>query len=801
MANNYDDVIAQLEAEGLMVDHLVVGRLVRCKVEGDREKRGWYAVHELTLDGGDVVLVGSFGVWRGDDNGARKIEIKGTPLSAEQRAAMRKRLAEDRRKAEASRRRQAERAAEAATRAWRKCSEDGDSDYLTRKGVQAHGVRFSPGGAVVVPMLDISGRIHGLQFILSRKRHGDRINRTGRDKEFWPPGLAKRGHFHLIGSPTWVCLLTEGYATGATLHEATGLPVAVAFDAGNLQPVAEALHKRYPGCRIVICADDDAFGRCKHCDAPVRTGKPEDPCPACGEPHGRENAGRSRASSAALAVGGHWIAPRFDDDEARWAKFTSQGHKLTDFNDLHALEGLHTVRTQVEASLDAFGVQPPKTAPRPSTTGGAGKVIVPFATTDELLERFALIYGGAQTVFDHREHMLLSLSDMRDACITRETHRRWMESPEKQIVRLNEVGFDPAETDHTIQCNLWGGWPTEPRKGTCETLLDLLRFLCSYEENPRELFDWVLKWLAYPLQNPGAKMKTSLVFHGPQGAGKNMFFEAYMSIFDEYGRVIDQSAVEDKFNDWASRKLFLIADEVVTRQELYHIKGKVKALITGDWIRINPKNVTAHDERNHVNIVFLSNEVQPLMLEEGDRRFVVIWTPPKLSPHFYVDVQREIAAGGVAALHHFLLNLDLGDFANHTNPPMTRSKADLIDLGLDSTERFWKHYTAGQIDGIEPLPAKSEDIFDLYRTWCQRNGIGKPAPAHILLARLGKRPDARKSVCRYMKGTVVKQATFVFPPDKLEPPEGESLTAWVTEQSDAFRNAVADYKGQNYAQM
>ncbi|MBL7391299.1 primase-helicase family protein, partial [Escherichia coli] len=85
----------------------------------------------------------------------------------------------------------------------------------------------------------------------------------------------------------------------------------------------------------------------------------------------------------------------------------------------------------------------------------------------------------------------------------------------------------------------------------------------------------------------------------------------------------------DKFNDWASGKLFMIADEVVARQELFHIKNKLKALITGDCIRINPKNVAAHDERNHVNLVFLSNEKQPLVLEKDDRRFMVMWTPDK----------------------------------------------------------------------------------------------------------------------------------------------------------------------------
>src|SRR6185503_13723853 len=225
-ASNYGDVLDQLRSCGLQVEALDIGRMVRCRIEGDRERRGWYMLHELQAQDGGLLIVGSYGIWRGNDNGAQKVTLgKSTALTTEQRAA------------------EAERAAERAARTWAKCSPTGDSDYLARKGVQAHGLRFSPSGACVVPMLDTAGKIHGLQVIRPKKQHG-------RDKDFWPTGLVKKGHFHLIGTPTWVVLIAEGYATAASLHEATGLPVAVAFDAGNLGPVAAALRKRYKQAKI-----------------------------------------------------------------------------------------------------------------------------------------------------------------------------------------------------------------------------------------------------------------------------------------------------------------------------------------------------------------------------------------------------------------------------------------------------------------------------------------------------------------------------------------------------------------------
>ncbi|MBL0168493.1 MAG: toprim domain-containing protein, partial [Propionivibrio sp.] len=47
------------------------------------------------------------------------------------------------------------------------------------------------------------------------------------------------------------------FATGASIHEATGYPVAVAFNAGNLEPVAKALRAKFPDLRLIVCADDD----------------------------------------------------------------------------------------------------------------------------------------------------------------------------------------------------------------------------------------------------------------------------------------------------------------------------------------------------------------------------------------------------------------------------------------------------------------------------------------------------------------------------------------------------------------
>jgi len=54
-----------------------------------------------------------------------------------------------------------------------------------------------------------------------------------------------------------ICIV-EGYATGAAVNDATGLPVIVAFDAGNLLKVGQMLRRLCPEAELIFCADDDS---------------------------------------------------------------------------------------------------------------------------------------------------------------------------------------------------------------------------------------------------------------------------------------------------------------------------------------------------------------------------------------------------------------------------------------------------------------------------------------------------------------------------------------------------------------
>lgn len=139
--------------------------------------------------------------------------------------------------------------------------------YLITKQIQQHNARIYR-ESLLIPIHNESDQMVNLQFITPEG--GKRFLRGGR----------KRGCFHIIGDLSEKLLICEGFATGASLHEDSAQRVVVAFDAGNLLPVAMNIRELSPSTEIIICGDNDLSG-----------------------------IGQSKAKEAALAIGGKVLIP------------------------------------------------------------------------------------------------------------------------------------------------------------------------------------------------------------------------------------------------------------------------------------------------------------------------------------------------------------------------------------------------------------------------------------------------------------------------------------------------------------
>jgi len=227
-------------------------------------------------------------------------------VTDEERAAWKKRQEDARIKHDADRAEAAQAAALKAQQIWSEAARKGSNAYLDRKGFTAEqlGCRVSR-GQIVVPMW-ADGKIVGLQFI------GD-----DGDKLFLKSS-AKEGAYHAVKGDGDLLVIGEGLATMGAIHAALGCSVIVAFDAGNLKPVAQVMRKKYPEKRIIFAADGDQWT--------IPGNKRPEPWdnPPGDDPRWVEwrdaglcvNTGADKAKQAAVAIGGALVlAPPIPYDD------------------------------------------------------------------------------------------------------------------------------------------------------------------------------------------------------------------------------------------------------------------------------------------------------------------------------------------------------------------------------------------------------------------------------------------------------------------------------------------------------
>lgn len=363
---------------------------------------------------------------------------------------------------------------------------------------------------------------------------------------------------------------------------------------------------------------------------------------------------------------------------------------------------------------------------------------------DRMLDRYALVYGSNQ-VWDLEQARFIEVAHLRLACGTAPV-AFWLASQRRKMVNPEDLVFEPGVDVPEGKVNLFQGIKLQPVECTDEEvapMLKLLRHMCASsvlvqpagapDDEPGEggqpddvdaVMHWVLCWQAYPHQHLGAKMRTALIFHGSQGTGKNLYFDAWRDTFGDLGKTVGQTELEEKYNaGWLSRTLAIVGDEVVSKAELYHNKNRLKMIVTQEHrFPIRAMHCDVRYETNHANVVFTSNEDMPLALEDRDRRYLVVYTPLEADTALYDEVKRFLQAGGVAKWLHYLQRYPLGDFDRHTKPLMTRAKQLLIEANWKPTQRFVAEWIGGYLD----LPRRAcsrEQAFRAFRRWVENTGV------------------------------------------------------------------------------
>ncbi len=333
------------------------GILRRFKAAGDRARNSWYVLHT------GPPMAGAFGCW--------KRQIKETfceKQPSELTHSQQRAIGESWKRAEAERERAEKQLREKAkeTAGWilKRSKPLTAHPYLTSKGVQEFGEARDYHGTIVLPLRDFDGVLHSLQF----------IDPDG-TKGFLAGGRVQGCYFTPVGNPTGPLVICEGFATGATIYQATGFATVCAMNCANLKSVAEDLRSKWPDREIIVAADNDQWTD--------------------------SNPGMTKATEAAKAIRAKLASPCF----------RSTTNKPTDFNDLHQREGLDTVNKQIAAAQTPTETDEEIYARLAALPGGeydrcreqkADALRIRVGTLDKEVERLRGAAGGAGSMLQGR---------------------------------------------------------------------------------------------------------------------------------------------------------------------------------------------------------------------------------------------------------------------------------------------------------------------------------------------------------------------------------------------------------------
>jgi putative DNA primase/helicase len=749
------------------------GRIHRYRVEGDKSgsTNGWYVLYPE-----GTVPAGAFGSWKTGVSGTwcARSERDMTPQEKED---LRRKMQE----AQQSRADEQERVwAEARKKSARLLSIAGTASanhpYLLKKGVRSYGLRQLR-KMLVIPIRSADGAVMSLQFI-----HQDG------SKRFLTGGQVAGGYY-AIGKPKDILLICEGYATGASLYEATGYAVAVAFSTGNLLPVTMAMREKFPALKIVICADNDQ----------ATEGNP----------------GLNKAEGAAGQGGGMVSVPTFDANES------IDGKMPKDFNDLHRLRGLDAVRTAVQSASE-------KGSPIGAARTRKELEALIEATddfdvlTDELVRQVADA-GLARPAYEYLLTQIArkagvpksALLDVAEATVDRRSekppdklspedeqvkwlnekhavlpiggrvlvlNREWDPVQQKQLFtfsaksdfetrycnrkvydRGEEVGLGThwlnhpgrAEYDGMVfspgaempgYLNLWSGWGVEPKPGSCWKYLGFVsEVICSGDES---LFDYVVKWCAHLVQRPGELPETALVFRGREGIGKNTFVDALRDIVgrEHYLLLSSMNQVTGRFSGHLANALLVFCNESVWGGDRSH-QGVLKSMVTDDMQPVEYKGRDLMMLKSYRRMIFATNENWAVPRGEDDRRYVItdVSDARKGDYAYFQAIREEMRTGGTEALMQFLLEQDISGWHPRMIPDYLsqrgwelkiRSGGSIVQWWFDMLQQGWiekidAHY-AEEDRLVWPERCLTEVLQNSYLKWCLNYKVTHPEHSVVL---------------------------------------------------------------------
>lgn len=298
----------------------------------------------------------------------------------------------------------------------------------------------------------------------------------------------------------------------------------------------------------------------------------------------------------------------------------------------------------------------------------------------------------------------------------------------------HELSFDALRfnSDEPFVINYFHGykWKVLPEydEATISDFLTLTKEVIA--DSNEEVYEYLLDWVAYIIQNPGKKTMTSLILKGTQGAGKNTWTDILCELMSGYSQpnITRIEELTGQFNKVLEHCMFMVLNEMKSAKDSYvQNMDCLKAIITEPTLRIGEKFEPNRTVENVSNFVFISNHAKPLVVPANDRRYVVLLVNGKYKETEFLYNLHDLPDEFYDNLLTFFKSRDISKF-DPKKIPMTDAKKDLIEACRTDYEDF---IVENYDDFVSGIPYQT--ILSLYsRSSVREPDTNKPSKNFIL---------------------------------------------------------------------
>lgn len=290
----------------------------------------------------------------------------------------------------------------------------------------------------------------------------------------------------------------------------------------------------------------------------------------------------------------------------------------------------------------------------------------------------------------------------------------WLKWPHRRTHRrLTYAPGEPAVVERESSLNLWRGWGAEPQRGPESDVALFNELIDHLFAKAPEYKEWFMRWLAYPLQQPGTKLYTAAVFFSLEsGIGKSLLGLTMGQIYGSNFRKVNQSDLHSDFNAWAINKQFVLGDEI-TGSDKRNDADRLKDIITRTVVTINQKHQPIYDIPDCINYLFTTQHPDAFFLDDKDRRYFIVEVLGDPKPQSFYDAYDAwlwIENGPAKLFYHLTERIDCSEFNPKARAPFTLAKRDMIELSASDLD-LWARAVREDPDGalrVDNVPLKRD---------------------------------------------------------------------------------------------